>query len=141
MRISDWSSDVCSSDLGAKRREGRTRRSRNPAPAPAPAHEPSHVHCRSKFTDNAADGLYMGHRRGFSGIGGAGGHGPGDRLIIGKADALQPGGWILRVDDMDSDRGKYALQFAISADQQKASINPPLGIRKANLLTPIPKCP
>src|SRR3546814_18473599 len=67
----------------------------------------------------------MGHRRGFSGIGGAGGHGPGDRLIIGKADALQPGGWILRVDDMDSDRGKYALQFAISADQQKASIKPP----------------
>src|SRR3546814_5319106 len=63
----------------------------------------------------------MGHRRGFSGIGGAGGHGPGDRLIIGKADALQPGGWILRVDDMDSDRGKYALQFAISADQQKRS--------------------
>src|SRR3546814_20944319 len=26
---------------------------------------------------------------------------------------------------MDSDRGKYALQFAISADQQKASIKPP----------------
>src|SRR3546814_13827566 len=122
MRISDWSSDVCSSDLGAKRREGRTRRSRNPAPAPAPAHEPSHVHCRSKFTDNAADGLYMGHRRGFSGIGGAGGHGPGARLIIGKEDALQPGGRIWSVDDMDSDRGTYSLKFAISDVQQQASI-------------------
>src|SRR3546814_21083032 len=124
---------------GAKRSEGRTRRSRIPARAPAPAHEPSHVHCRSKFTDNAADGLYMGHRRGSSGIGGAGGHGPGDRLIIGKADALQPGGWLLRVDDLDSDRGKYELQFAISADQQKASIKPTPSSAKLTKLASRPR--
>src|SRR3546814_20950838 len=58
MRISDWSSDVCSSDLGRRR----------PAPEPAAADAAAFAagRIRGRFVLNAATTLRMHAQRGFT---------------------------------------------------------------------------